>query len=226
MIVQLKETVLPTNLKHCIKTMDLKTDLNFLTKEPHCALFCGMTGGGKTVFVLDLLQTVYRYHFEHIVVFCTTLKYNKSYKERKFVWTDGEIYLVNPSDKLSECLEHYYNLFEGTRSLFVVDDCSAEKDIVKKRNSLAKLAFSGRHAGISVWILTQKYNSILKDFREQLKTVVLFFTKDKHSFNECLDENDVIESKEEKDKIKQRLRKERFCKLVLKTDFPSQYKCL
>lgn len=201
-------------------------ELNFLTKEPHCGLFCGMTGCGKTIFMLDLIQTVYRYHFEHIVIFCTTLEFNKSYKERKFVWTDDNIILIDPSNKLSECLERFYQLFKGTSTLFIIDDCSAEKDIIKKRNSLAKLAFSGRHAGISVWILTQKYNSVLKDFREQLKTVVLFNTKDKHSFNECLDENDVIDSKEEKDKIKQRLRKEKFCKLVLRTDFPSQYKCL
>ena len=200
--------------------------LQFLTKEPHCSLICGQTGCGKTIFVLDLLQTVHRYCFEHIVIFCTTLKYNKSYRERRFIWADDEVYLVDPSDKLSECLEYYYRLFEGTRTLFIINDCSAEQDIVEKRKSLSKLAFSGRHAGISVWVLTQKYNSVLKDFREQLKVVVLFYTKDKHSFDDCLDENDVIESREEKQKIKQKLKCHKFCKLILKTDNPTFYTCL
>lgn len=197
-----------------------------MIKEPHCALICGQTGCGKTIFVLDLLQTVYRYHFDHIVIFCTTLKYNKSYKERKFVWTDDEIYLVNPSENLSDCLEYYFRLFEGTQTLFLIDDCSSEKDIVKKRNALTKLAFSGRHAGITVWILTQKYNSVLKDFREQLKTVVLFYTKDKHSFNDCLDENDVIESREENKKIKEDLKRRKYSKLILRTVNPVGYLCL
>eukprot|EP00745_Piridium_sociabile_P030731 TRINITY_DN50_c0_g3_i1.p3 TRINITY_DN50_c0_g3~~TRINITY_DN50_c0_g3_i1.p3 ORF type:complete len:204 (+),score=7.22 TRINITY_DN50_c0_g3_i1:2805-3416(+) len=200
--------------------------LDFMTKEPHCSLICGQTGCGKTIFVLDLLQTVYRNHFEHIVIFCPTLKYNKSYRERKFIWSDDEIYVVDPSNKLSECLEYFYRLFEGTTTLFIIDDCSAERDMVKKRNTLAKLAFSGRHAGISIWILTQKYNSVLKDFREQLKIIILFFMKDRHSFEDCLIENDVIESKEQMVKIKQQLKVNRFCKLVLKTDNPTQYVCL
>ena len=200
--------------------------LNFLTKEPHCSLICGQTGCGKTIFILDLLETVYRYHFEHIVIFCTTLKYNKSYFDRKFIWAEDEIYLVNPSNKLSECLEYFYKLFEGTQTLFIIDDCSAERDIVKKRNTLSKLAFSGRHALITVWILTQKYNSVLKDFREQLKVVVLFYTKDRNSFEECLKENDVIESKEERNRVKQYLKDNKFAKLILKTDNPVQYVCV
>ena len=200
--------------------------LQFLPKDPHCSLICGQTGCGKTIFVLDLLQTVYFNWFEHIVIFCTTLKYNKSYRKRRFIWTDEEIYLVDPSDKLSVCLEYFYRLFEGTKTLFIIDDCSAERDIIKKRKSLSKLAFSGRHAEISVWILTQKYNSVLKDFREQLKVVVLFYTKDRNSFEECLCENDVIDSREERNRIKQHLKSNKFAKLILKTDSPTQYVCV
>ena len=197
--------------------------IDLMPKQPHCSMIVGQTGCGKTVFVLDLLQTVYNKHFEHIVIFCTTLKYNRSYKNRQFIWTDNEIYLVNPSDKLNETLEYYYTLFEGTNTLFIIDDCSAEKDIIKKRKTLSKLAFSGRHAGITVWILTQKYNSVLKDFREQLKLVVLFYTKDRHSFEEALDENDVIESKDTQKKIKKDLKSRKYAKLVLKTGIPTEY---
>lgn len=200
--------------------------LDFLPRGPHCSLICGQTGCGKTIFILDLLQTVYRNHFEHIVIFCTTLKYNKAYRERKFIWHDDNVFLIDPSNSLSEHLEYFYKAFEGTQTLFIIDDCSAEKDIIKKRNTLSKLAFSGRHASVSVWILTQKYNSVLKDFREQLKVVVLFYTKDRNSFDECLCENDVISSKEERQSIKTQLKNNKFCKLILKTDTPTHYICL
>jgi len=43
---------------------------------------------------------------------------------------------------------------------------------------LSELAFSGRHAKQSVWVLVQKYNTVCKDLREQTKWVALFHCKD------------------------------------------------
>ena len=48
----------------------------------------------------------------------------------------------------------------------------------------------------------QKYNSISKDVREQIKWLCLFFTKDSDSFEDCLRENDVIPDKNERDRLK------------------------
>ena len=45
----------------------------------------------------------------------------------------------------------------------------------------------------------QKYNSVSKDVREQIKWLYLFFTKDRDSFEDCLRENDVILDKSERD---------------------------
>lgn len=200
---------------------------SLLPKYSHCGLIVGATACGKTQFVLDLLQENYTKHFDYIVIFCPTIKHNKTYLERGFIWTDDNVFVVNPNGKLSEYLEYFYNIFEDAGdTLFIIDDCSAEKDIVKKRQALSKLAFSGRHAGISVWILTQKYNSVLKDFREQLKFVCLFYCKDRDSFDICLRENDVIETKSERDKIKEKLKSSKHCKLILKTDQPTEYKLL
>ena len=49
------------------------------------------------------------------------------------------------------------NLCLGSR--YVIDDGSATKALTKKKDMLSELAFSGRHAKQSVWVLTQKYNS-------------------------------------------------------------------
>ena len=101
--------------------------MDLFPKESHCALFCGTTSCGKTKFVLDLLQTEYLNYFENIVIFCTTIKYNKTYHGRSYVWKDDSIYLVNPGEKLNEWLKFYYDLMQGMDTLFIIDDCSAEK---------------------------------------------------------------------------------------------------
>ena len=91
---------------------------------------------------------------------------------------------------------------------------------------LSELAFSGRHASQSVWVLTQKYNAVLKDLREQTKWIALFHCKDRDSFEDCLRENDVIPTKEERAALRQRLAETKHAKLILKTDQPASYQLL
>ena len=56
-----------------------------------------------------------------------------------------------------------YDCFTGEPTLYIIVDCSGEKDLTKKRDMLSKLGFSGRHVEQSVWVLMQKYNAVLKD---------------------------------------------------------------
>ena len=49
-----------------------------LPKFPHSAMFVGVTACGKTEFLLQLLETVYRNHFEFIVILCPTILDNKT----------------------------------------------------------------------------------------------------------------------------------------------------
>ena len=41
-----------------------------LPKFPHSAMFVGVTACGKTEFLLKLLETVYKNHFEFIMILC------------------------------------------------------------------------------------------------------------------------------------------------------------
>ena len=107
--------------------------------------------------------------------------------------------------------------------MLVIDDCSAEGEINKKRGVLSELAFSGRHRNHSLWVLTQKYISISKDIREQIKWLCLFFTKDRDSFEDCLRENDVIPDKNERDRLKKCLKDRPYSKLILKCYQPTSY---
>ena len=126
------------------------------------------------------------------------------------------------------CCDIFFDKFAGRPTLYIIDDCSATKELTKKKDMLSQLAFSGRHAEQSVWVISQRYISVLKDLRKQAKWVCfpsyscMFYTKDRDSFEYCLRENDVVPL-EEKQKIKEELAKVKHRKLILKTDQPTGY---
>ena len=64
----------------------------------------------------------------------------------------------------------------GEPTLYIIDDWSALTALTKKKDMLSMLAFAGRHAEQYVWVLTQKYNSVLKELRKQTSWVCFFFT--------------------------------------------------
>ena len=79
--------------------------------------------------------------------------------------------------KLNEWIKLFKNALKGHQTLFIIDDCSAEGEINRKRDALSELAFSGRHRNHSLWVLTQKYNSVSKDVRDQIKVAIPFLYK-------------------------------------------------
>ncbi|VDI48396.1 Hypothetical predicted protein [Mytilus galloprovincialis] len=133
---------------------------------------------------------------------------------------NGSLY---EEEKLQELLRMFFKKYAGHPTLYIIDDCSATKELTKKKDMLSELAFSGRHAEQSVWVISQRYNSVLKDLREQTKWLCMFYTKDRDSFDNCLRENDVIPTLEERQRIKEELKKKKHRKLILKTDQPTDY---
>ncbi|CAC5403550.1 unnamed protein product [Mytilus coruscus] len=203
-----------------------------LPKYPHCAIICGQTGCGKTEFVLDLLEKEYSGVFKHIVILCPTIQWNKAYKNREWIGDvrkpkTKNLIIVNPivkeEEKLQELLRMFFKKYATCPTLYIIDDCSATKELTKKKDMLSELAFSGRHAEQSVWVISQRYNSVLKDVREQTKWLCMFYTKDRDSFDNCLRENDVIPTLEERQRIKEELKKKKHRKLILKTDQPTDF---
>lgn len=65
--------------------------------------------------------------------------------------------------------------FESTNTLIILDDCTASKVGKSRTGQLGSLRFSARHAGISVWLLTQQITSIAKPFHENV-AIFLFYT--------------------------------------------------
>ena len=75
--------------------------------------------------------------------------------------------MIDPGERFHDWLLVLCSIFHGESTIYIIDDCSASKALTKNRDMLSELAFIGCHADQSVWVLTQKYNSVLKDLHEQ-----------------------------------------------------------
>ena len=85
-----------------------------LPKFPHSAMFVGVTACGKTKFLLRLLETIYKNHFEFIVILCPAILDNKTYLSRKWIFDDKNVFIVcDLKGKLNEWIK----LFKNTLTL-------------------------------------------------------------------------------------------------------------
>ena len=75
-----------------------------LPKYLHLAIICGSTGCGKTVFTLDLLESHYKQNFSYIIILCPTVIWNKSYQGHSWIWTDPDVFVINPGECLNDWL--------------------------------------------------------------------------------------------------------------------------
>ena len=144
-------------------------------KIPFNALIVGPTNSGKSSFVLDQIYGSFRFKFENIVLICPTLVHNKSYN--RIGEKDPNIYVIAPKQhEVETWLKIVRYFLEGTNTLIILDDCASSKDVKGRTGELVHLAFSARHLGISVWVLTQKMTGITSSFRENVAAIVLFYT--------------------------------------------------
>ena len=149
---------------------------------------------------------------------------NKTYLSRKWIFDDKNVFIVcDLAGKLNEWIRLFKNALKGHQTLFIIDDCSAEGEINKKRYTLSELAFSGHHRNHSLWVRNIiRYPKTL----ESRLNGCLFFTKDRDSFEDCLRENDVIPDKSERDRLKKCLQDRPYSKLILKCYQPTGYHLL
>ena len=88
---------------------------------------------------------------------------------------------------------------------------------------MTKLAFHGRHVNISTLILTQKNNAIVKDFRENIMMLVLFYDKDKDSRDSAFKENDIGLCSTEKENILKTLKTVKNSKVIFRLVQPFEF---
>ena len=145
------------------------------SKIPFNALIVGPTNSGKSRFVVDQIYGPFRFKFDYIVLICPTFTHNKTYHRLGENDPRMDVIVCEQHD-VEKWLKLVRWLFEGTNTLIILDDCAASKDVKGRTGELVNLAFSARHMGISVWVLTQKMTGITASFRENVAAIVLFYT--------------------------------------------------
>jgi len=190
-------------------------------EPPFNMLVSGVTNCGKTHHVLELLKTVYKNKFDYIVIFCPTFIENKTYNQ-SFIYDDEDIIIIIVDGNLNALLLIATEAYKNSNTLFIIDDCSNLHDSKIKCSQLTNLAFSGRHLGISTWVITQKYNSVVKDYRENIRMLILYYNKDGSALQLALEENNVIE-KDERAKVIKYIKNNRSSKIIMKLEHPYNY---
>ena len=197
-----------------------------VVKKPHAAIFTAATDGGKTKLMLDLIQNEYRHHFDNIVILCPTLRVNETYKSRPWIWSDDNIFLIIPKDKLFECISRFSKALTCEETLFVIDDCIGDDELNKQGGIFSILTATGRHINHTFWFLIQRYKRIPITIRDQIKMLFVWFSKNRYEFDLIHNENYIIEDDEELKSVKLALKEGEFTCVYLRMAFPRSYKVL
>ena len=189
---------------------------------PHTSIFSGPTSCGKTQRVLDLIEKECQHHFENIVILCSTLRFNKTYLERSWVWKDSFVFCIEPKDRLFEWVEKLTELLVNEETLFIVDDMIADETPHKKRQPLLELAISGRHRRHSLWFLTQSYTAIPKNLRRQKKQLFLWYPAKRSDFKLADEETNVLPDGKLED-VKEQLKNGKHTCLYIRLEWPKGF---
>ncbi len=186
---------------------------------PFNALIVGPTASGKTRYLVDQLRGPFRGKFDYIVLLCPTFVHNKTYDD--FGLGDERVFVLMPGTTEIDGLLRFVSIvFEGTNTLIILDDCAASKDVKKRSDQLVNLAFSARHIGISVWVITQQLTSITKPFRENIAALIVFYTPSKADLKAILHDYGAELSEEQMRDYMKALKKTKYSRLEFSLRHP------
>ena len=180
-------------------------------------------GYEKTHLVLDLVEKEYNKRFDYIIIICPTLRCNKTYHAREWIENNNKVCLIEP--RLYQWIKKLSQLLACSEALFIIDDIIADESLGKRRQSLLKLAISGRHRGHYVWLLTQTYSAIPKNLRRQDKAIFVWYPKERADLKMIHDENDVL-TDDELVAVRDLLRKSKHACLYIRNEHPCRFSVL
>ena len=189
-------------------------------------MFIGQTGSGKTHLVLELIEKEYSKHFDYIIIICPTLRENnETYHAKEWIKNDDKVWLVDPKENLYEWIKKLSENLRFLEVLFIIDDIIANKELDKRRKPLLELSISGRHRGHYLWLLTQSYTAIPKNLRKQVKTIFVWYLKERGDLKAIHGENDVL-TDEELVAARGLLKEPRYGCLCIRNEYPRGFSVL
>ena len=193
-------------------------------ETPFHMIIVGMMAWGKTHYLLKMLEEEYKNHFDYIFIACPTLDDNKTYQNWKYL-NDPKVYeLPCDHDEVEEILKKIKDFAKNTNNLIILDDCATSKDVKSRTSELVKLAFSGRHIGLSTIVITQQLTSIAKAYRLNISKLVTFYTARKDDMKDIF--NNYMNCVEKKKEILETLKNKKYARLEILTTYPYTYEVI
>ena len=146
----------------------------------------GKRNSGKSYLLIQMLlsKDCFKGKFDEVIIINPTIDYDEKYKVIKFsrVYTEFSL----------ELLESLISEFESKRLekkdhkvLLILDDCISQADFKNNMatHPLNTMAVNGRHWGLSLVILSQKWSAISSYIRAQLDYIILFEFKNHYEID-------------------------------------------
>ena len=186
-------------------------------------IIAGMTACGKTHYLLKMLEEEYKNHFEYIFIVCPTFEDNKTYQDWKYLKDPDVFAIACDHDKVEDAVREIVKFAKNTNSLVILDDCAASQSVKNKTSELVKLAFHGRHIGLSTIVITQQLTSIAKPYRMNISTLVIFYSARKDDRRDVF-ENHLSVDEYEEQKSLEALKNKKHARLEILTMHPHTHK--
>lgn len=165
-----------------------------LPSSHHFMVFIGPARSGKTSLALSLLTTkgdsrVYRKVWSNVFVFMPPQS-RGSLKNDLFAKHDPKKLFDDLTDEnISKALEQAdAAAAENKSSLILIDDMASSMKDSSVQRSLLEAVANRRHHRISIWILTQAYNTIPLVLRRTITHAALFQLSNKREFQGLFEE--------------------------------------
>ena len=94
------------------------------------------------------------------------------------------------------------------------------KELKKRSNEFIKLAFSGRHEGLSVWVVTQQLTSISKPFRDNIACIIAFHNPSQVGTKTMFEDHCNGIPPEDRSKITNELKTNEYSRLCISQRYP------
>ena len=190
----------------------------------HC-IITGPTNCGKTRYLIEQLRGPFKSVYDWVILICPTYDQNRAY--RGFAKSDKCFLVVMPDSgnqaEIEELLDLCDVLFSGTNTLIFLDDCEVSKDLKNRSSKFIEHAFSGRHRGLSVWVLTQQLTSIAKPFRDNVGCVVSFHNPSQVGAKTLFEDSGGDLDMDIRRKLMALLKSERYSRLCFCLQYPFKW---
>lgn len=152
-------------------------------------VICGKMGQGKTTLITNLVKTVFKRCFEHIILFMPA-------GSRRSIENDiygknipaDDIYDTLSDDTLDEAISKIEENAENEENtLIIIDDFQAALKMPEIQARLQKIVTRMRHMRTTIFILQQNFQKLPKFLRE-LVTNVITFNIGKSQLNKLFEE--------------------------------------